>query len=76
VPLNPGFSSLNLAQAVLLIGYEWFQLGVEAPVRQLVRPAGRVPATSRSSFTSSSTWSATDRLRLHAFRGEAPGHGA
>lgn len=24
VPLNPGFSSLNLAQAVLLIGYEWF----------------------------------------------------
>ncbi|MEQ8398083.1 RNA methyltransferase [Thalassobaculum sp.] len=25
VPLNPGFSSLNLAQAVLLIGYEWYQ---------------------------------------------------
>ena len=25
VPLNPAFSSLNLAQAVLLIGYEWFQ---------------------------------------------------
>jgi tRNA/rRNA methyltransferase len=24
VPLNPAFSSLNLAQAVLLIGYEWF----------------------------------------------------
>jgi len=24
VPLNPGFSSLNLAQAVLIIGYEWF----------------------------------------------------
>lgn len=24
VPLNPGFSSLNLAQAVLLLGYEWF----------------------------------------------------
>lgn len=23
VPLNPGFSSLNLAQAVLLVGYEW-----------------------------------------------------
>ncbi|MDP6708978.1 MAG: RNA methyltransferase [Alphaproteobacteria bacterium] len=27
VPANPGFASLNLAQAVLLIGYEWFQLG-------------------------------------------------
>ena len=25
VPLNPAFSSLNLAQAVLLMGYEWFQ---------------------------------------------------
>jgi tRNA/rRNA methyltransferase len=25
VPLNPGFSSLNLAQAVLLVGYEWYQ---------------------------------------------------
>lgn len=25
VPLNPGFTSLNLAQAVLLMGYEWFQ---------------------------------------------------
>jgi tRNA/rRNA methyltransferase len=24
-PLNPGYSSLNLAQAVLIIGYEWFQ---------------------------------------------------
>ncbi|HVH75513.1 MAG TPA: RNA methyltransferase [Stellaceae bacterium] len=24
VPLNPGFSSLNLAQAVLIVGYEWF----------------------------------------------------
>ena len=26
-PVNPGFGSLNLAQAVLLIGYEWFQAG-------------------------------------------------
>jgi len=24
-PLNPAYSSLNLAQAVLVIGYEWFQ---------------------------------------------------
>jgi len=24
VPLNPAFASLNLAQAVLIIGYEWF----------------------------------------------------
>ncbi len=25
-PVNPGFASLNLAQAVLLMGYEWFRL--------------------------------------------------
>jgi len=31
VPLNPGFTSLNLAQAVLLMGYEWFQAAAEQP---------------------------------------------
>lgn len=25
VPLNPDFTSINLAQAVLLVGYEWYQ---------------------------------------------------
>lgn len=43
VPLNPAFSSLNLAQAVLLIGYEWYQTEVEIPARSLsmanTRPA-------------------------------------
>ena len=28
VPLNPEFSSLNLSQAVLLVGYEWYQTNV------------------------------------------------
>src|SRR6202050_1881206 len=28
-PVNPGFASLNLAQAVLLIGYGWFKLATE-----------------------------------------------
>src|SRR5438128_12327747 len=28
-PVNPAFASLNLAQAVLLIGYEWFKLATE-----------------------------------------------
>jgi tRNA/rRNA methyltransferase len=31
VPLNPGFSSLNLAQAVLLLGYEWFTADDDTP---------------------------------------------
>ncbi|HEY5598834.1 MAG TPA: TrmH family RNA methyltransferase, partial [Kiloniellales bacterium] len=35
VPLNPAFASLNLAQAVLIVGYEWFQSGAAAPPRQL-----------------------------------------
>lgn len=43
VPLNPSFASLNLAQAVLLIGYEWFQTGETPPDTQLhtgqTRPA-------------------------------------
>ena len=28
IPANPAFSSLNLAQAVLVMAYEWFQAGV------------------------------------------------
>jgi tRNA/rRNA methyltransferase len=30
-PLNPSFKSLNLAQAVLLISYEWYQNRIEVP---------------------------------------------
>ncbi len=36
VPLNPEFQSLNLAQAVLVMGYEWFQAADETPARVLV----------------------------------------
>ncbi|TAN48969.1 MAG: RNA methyltransferase [Rhodospirillales bacterium] len=35
VPLNPAFASLNLAQAVLLVGYEWFQAGDASPQSRL-----------------------------------------
>ena len=41
VPLNPSFSSLNLAQAVLILGYEWFLAGDSMPPRQLVTNATR-----------------------------------
>lgn len=46
VPLNPGFSSLNLAQAVLLVGYEWYQAAVAEHVHddQLVMPKDMRPA--------------------------------
>jgi len=35
VPLNPAFSSLNLAQAVLIVGYEWFTAREAAPSERL-----------------------------------------
>jgi tRNA/rRNA methyltransferase len=44
VPLNPAFSSLNLAQAVLIVGYEWFTSGAAAPPEILHRGGSR-PAT-------------------------------
>ena len=42
-PANPAYSSLNLAQAVLLVGYEWFKAahGDAPPL------AGRRPRPSR-----------------------------
>lgn len=36
IPLNPGFSSLNLGQAVLLTCYEWMMTGDNTPGQQLV----------------------------------------
>jgi len=44
VPLNPAFPSLNLAQAVLLVGYEWFAAGDDTPSDQLVTGHSK-PAT-------------------------------
>ncbi|MFC0282732.1 RNA methyltransferase [Camelimonas abortus] len=43
-PVNPGFSSLNLAQSVLLVGYEWFRaahMAQPAPSRRRSPPATR-----------------------------------
>ncbi|WP_299904279.1 RNA methyltransferase [uncultured Paracoccus sp.] len=45
VPVNPDFPSLNLAQAVLLMGYEWGREHLPPePAPQGRRPAGEVPA--------------------------------
>jgi tRNA/rRNA methyltransferase len=43
VPLNPAFASLNLAMAVLLVGYEWFQAADDTPGRRL-ETGGQPPA--------------------------------
>jgi tRNA/rRNA methyltransferase len=47
VPLNPAFSSLNLAQAVLVIGYEWFTSGDDTPDEQMAM-GHSTPATKES----------------------------
>lgn len=44
IPLNPQFSSLNMAQAVLLVAYEWTSVGDETPPLRLADHAAR-PAT-------------------------------
>ena len=44
IPVNPAFFSLNLAQAVLLLAYEWFQSAAAVPEREESAPPGR-PAT-------------------------------
>ena len=41
VPLNPGFTSLNLAQAVLLLAYEWWTAGDATESDRLVAGPGR-----------------------------------
>ncbi|MBX9947361.1 MAG: RNA methyltransferase [Reyranella sp.] len=44
IPLNPQFSSLNIAQAVLLVSYEWAMAADAAPAERLSDHAAR-PAT-------------------------------
>ena len=45
VPLNPAYSSLNLAQAVVLVAYEWYQAGLEdAPAAAPAPPDESVKA--------------------------------
>ena len=41
IPLNPQFSSLNVAQAVLLVSYEWIDSGDETPVERMSEHATR-----------------------------------
>ena len=52
IPLNPAFSSLNLAMAVLIVGYEWRQAAdaaadLAAPAAVLQWPKETAPATTQ-----------------------------
>lgn len=44
VPLNPAFTSLNLAQAVLLLSYEWIKADDQTTPHELRMPADTRPA--------------------------------
>ena len=44
IPLNPQFSSLNVAQAVLLVAYEWAAAGDSTPPERMA-DYGTRPAT-------------------------------
>ncbi len=48
IPLNPEFTSLNLAQSVLLIGYEWYQAQDKTPQDYL--HTGNSPPASREEY--------------------------
>jgi tRNA/rRNA methyltransferase len=43
--LNPAFRSLNLAQAVFMIGYEWFVAASDQPPSELAMPKETRPAS-------------------------------
>jgi tRNA/rRNA methyltransferase len=45
VPLNPEFTSLNLAMAVLLVGYEWRMAAIPVEAQRLRMPAETRPAS-------------------------------
>ncbi|SEQ08155.1 tRNA/rRNA methyltransferase [Faunimonas pinastri] len=50
-PVNPAFASLNIAQAVLLMSYEWMNSGLaegELPTRVAVQPLDTEPAAKEN----------------------------
>ncbi len=44
-PVNPAFASLNIAQAVLLMAYEWMKSGLESEAHTAFEGPAVVPAT-------------------------------
>jgi TrmH family RNA methyltransferase len=46
-PLNPGFMSLNLAQAVMIMAYEWWTAQDETPPRELMTNETQVAAKAQ-----------------------------
>ncbi|PZU22772.1 MAG: RNA methyltransferase [Shinella sp.] len=49
-PVNPAFASLNIAQAVLLMSYEWMKSGMEDVTATLFQAPDQTPATKEQLF--------------------------
>ena len=49
-PVNPAFASLNIAQAVLLMSYEWMKSGMEDLGAVPFQAMGQTPATKEQLF--------------------------
>ncbi|KGD94322.1 RNA methyltransferase [Rhizobium sp. YS-1r] len=49
-PVNPAFASLNIAQAVLLMSYEWMKSGMEDLSETLFQPVEQRPSTKEQIF--------------------------
>ena len=49
-PVNPAFASLNIAQAVLLMSYEWMKQSMESEDETLFTPIEQTPATKEQLF--------------------------
>jgi tRNA/rRNA methyltransferase len=49
-PVNPAFASLNIAQAVLLMSYEWMKQSMEREDETLFTPIEQTPATKEQLF--------------------------
>lgn len=49
-PVNPAFASLNIAQAVLLMSYEWMKTGIEDLSATAFDPVSQRPSTKEQVF--------------------------
>ncbi len=71
LPVNPAFASLNLAQAVVIVGYEWFKQAAAANCRSLARRNRRRRPSSSSTHCSPISSASSTRSNFSAPRKSA-----
>ena len=76
IPLNPQFSSLNIAQAVLLVAYEWAAAGETPPEERMSEHATRPADQGRAAEPVRPSRARARPVGLPAQQGDAAGDGA